>query len=624
MCIRDREHSFAKSVKFIMRSLTMLVEHSAEGGAGSQEEFQRVWLHHLSQTDGGITSLLDGIRLNVESSQLHCVRVTEEVLMLRERLLAKQHGTAKNVIELQSELALSHERNEQLRLELQAKTAQIDADRREHAGKVELVAAQLQQGHEEAQKAIYEKINRSSAQYDEKLQAEREGQEVLKQGMIKLANENQGMIAELDTLRNENEALSEAAASSRRELEAKFSNREGQYASESQLREKSISQERTTREQLEDELVCCQNELAAVKLRLTEIEGQHRETGSESASALQQLQQRYDSLLLSTQSNQSSQSELSQLVQHLRLQLNDEQLMHTQAMHGLRSQRDQVAEDCKRLELDKQQSSSTIIDLQQSLADLQHSTERTLANEALRRQMLEGNVHELQGQNRTLEERLAGAQEELRRLNALLADEQRKAHQAASEWCQKEAQMHSQVDAYRNQLSSVESELSASRDQLSRKRAELQDSCYLAEQTQISLDECRASLRQLKADLDRALHQTSVVTQELEAEGARYLLLHQKHAMYVCISIYTLYIQLMRMSSFKRWREWCDDRVLQAGADELAAITESAVSPKSYSAAREFENFDPDEFDVCRIVNVIHACSVFLYMSMWCVTLVLR
>ena len=76
---------------------------------------------------------------------------------------------------------------------------------------------------------------------------------------------------------------------------------------------------------------------------------------------------------------------------------------------------------------------------------------------------------------------------------------------------------------------------------------------------------------QRKLDESRGLYEACLpriqaLQKQLEDEGAKYLQLLKKHKMYVCISIYTLYIQLLTISSFKRWKEWADEQVLVVSA----------------------------------------------------------
>eukprot|EP00657_Telonema_sp_P-1_P002247 TRINITY_DN15290_c0_g1_i1.p1 TRINITY_DN15290_c0_g1~~TRINITY_DN15290_c0_g1_i1.p1 ORF type:complete len:112 (+),score=47.81 TRINITY_DN15290_c0_g1_i1:81-416(+) len=89
-------------------------------------------------------------------------REGEEASMLREKLLSRQHGRAQCVLEQSTELQVSHERNEALRLDLKSAMEAMDRDRRAHAAEMESLSQRQHTEHRVAMDAC-------AAQYKQEL-----------------------------------------------------------------------------------------------------------------------------------------------------------------------------------------------------------------------------------------------------------------------------------------------------------------------------------------------------------------------------------------------------------------------------------------------------------------------
>eukprot|EP00658_Telonema_sp_P-2_P047636 TRINITY_DN36238_c0_g1_i3.p1 TRINITY_DN36238_c0_g1~~TRINITY_DN36238_c0_g1_i3.p1 ORF type:complete len:575 (+),score=215.15 TRINITY_DN36238_c0_g1_i3:111-1835(+) len=532
-------------------------------------------------------------------------RAEEEIMMLREQLIAKQHGTAQSVVGLQKELSTLSDTCERLRSELRSKTAELDADRRQHAADMEELSERLTrrvQAEVERTMAVRHQKELSSVRTD--LEEERRAMMAARGDLDSERAEKKALLDQLDELRAANQQLSSWAAEASRVSDAKFSTREGEYASETQEHVRSISQERKSRESLEAELDAKAEELEGLRLHISSLQAQLRQEMKNSADKIQRLQQEYDALTLSSQSEQASQCELNELVKQLRLQSAEQEIRHEQGLDGLRQQRDGAVEDSRVQQQETLAAVTECRQLKEELESMRQLHERTLASEAFTRQVLENSVQQLEQDKQLLEQRLAEAQAEIRRLSGHLSDEQQRMMSVQAECKQRMAAVQSEMDAYLDQLRANEAELHQIRQELSQARVEIEDCGVVRCELEAEISRLQSAG---SAEHDLLLKRLAALQQELSQEQQRSLALRQHHAMYVCVSVYTLHIQLVKISYFRIWREWVADAHLMAGAEELRVITSGVLDENdalrggeaaSTLSVPEFDAYDPNAFDV--------------------------
>jgi len=497
------------------------------------------------------------------------------------------------VIELQQELEGCQARCEQLRQQLIERTAQLDSQKRERNEEQRGHAAALNSLQSELQ-VMRSKYDQDLANWDLSLIAHTQHTETLEVDIIRLKQERDELSDQLNALRVECAEQADRADSVRRQLEARFTGREGEWAHTSCSHTRDLSEERSKGESLEAENYRLSTQTTELSHRVGELEEQLR-LGGGGDSGLSQVRGQYEALLLEQQKWQAAKDELEQLNALLRQQLVDAAARHDQAQDGLRHQREEAVEKSHVLDREKQVISSSVTQLTDELDRTQQTADRNLSSEQLKRQMADSQVEALTVENQQLRDRLSQAQADMERIQSELAELRDGSSSASADLQRLKLAFGAERDALQTQIATLEQELRAVRQENSALQLQLDESRAENQDLLWQLAELKRKLEETTSLYEACLPRIQAMQKQLEDEGVKYLQLLKKHKMSVCISIYTMYIQLLTISTFKRWKEWADEQVLVRGAAELREITSATTSPKT--AGGEATEYTPIKFD---------------------------